>query len=62
MNSQTKSNAVRSVIVIIGALAFGYLTFQVGFKPFLVKAEEQQRQLEQQAILQESNKKEEESF
>ncbi|KAL6343427.1 hypothetical protein AAG906_024792 [Vitis piasezkii] len=33
------NNAVRSGIVVVGAIAFGWLTLQVGFKPFLEKAQ-----------------------
>lgn len=32
-------NAVRSGIVVVTAVAFGWLTLQVGFKPFLEKAQ-----------------------
>lgn len=39
MNRESRLNAVRSGIVVISALAFGYLTFQIGFKPYLQKAE-----------------------
>lgn len=35
---------MRSAVVVVGALAFGYLTLQLGFKPYIMKAElEQQR-------------------
>ncbi|KAH6759513.1 hypothetical protein C2S52_022973 [Perilla frutescens var. hirtella] len=44
MGGTAKANAMRSVLVVIGAVAFGYLTLQLGFKPYLEKAElEQQR-------------------
>ncbi|CAK7333043.1 unnamed protein product [Dovyalis caffra] len=44
MKAETKLNAIRSGIVVIGALAFGYLTVQIGFKPFLLTAQQQQEQ------------------
>ncbi|GKV38567.1 hypothetical protein SLEP1_g46460 [Rubroshorea leprosula] len=40
MNERAKANAIRAGIVVIGSLAFGYLSFQIGFKPFLEKAQE----------------------
>ncbi|KAI3469528.1 hypothetical protein Pfo_026191 [Paulownia fortunei] len=50
MGGTAKMNAMRSGVVVAGALAFGYLTVQLGFKPFLEKAQlEQQRQ---EALLQ----------
>ncbi|XLS73930.1 hypothetical protein HN51_030795 [Arachis hypogaea] len=36
-----KMNAIRSGIVVLGALAFGYLSIQIGFKPYLEKAQHQ---------------------
>ncbi|MED6158700.1 hypothetical protein PIB30_035241 [Stylosanthes scabra] len=36
-----KMNAIRSGIVVLGALAFGYLSLQIGFKPYLEKAQQQ---------------------
>ncbi|KAF3457191.1 hypothetical protein FNV43_RR01848 [Rhamnella rubrinervis] len=39
MRDRTKVNAMRSGVVVVGALAFGYLTLQLGFKPFLEKAQ-----------------------
>lgn len=36
-----KMNAIRSAIVVVGALAFGYLSLQIGFKPYLEKAQQQ---------------------
>ncbi|QCD77084.1 hypothetical protein DEO72_LG1g706 [Vigna unguiculata] len=35
------SNAIRSGIVVLGTLAFGYLSIQIGFKPYLEKAQNQ---------------------
>lgn len=37
-------NAMRSGVVVFGALAFGYLTLQLGFKPFLEKAQNHQQE------------------
>jgi len=42
--SDMKVNAIRSGIVVLGALAFGYLSFRIGFKPYLEKAQVQQQQ------------------
>ena len=39
--SDMKMNAIRSGIVVLGALAFGYLSIQIGFKPYLEKAQNQ---------------------
>lgn len=39
--SDMKLNAIRSAIVVVGALAFGYLSLQIGFKPYLEKAQQQ---------------------
>lgn len=38
--SDMKMNAIRSGIVVLGALAFGYLSIQIGFKSFLEKAQQ----------------------
>ncbi|KAI4317764.1 hypothetical protein L6164_025607 [Bauhinia variegata] len=40
--SDIKMNAIRSAIVVLGAVAFGYLSMQIVFKPFLEKAQQQQ--------------------
>ncbi|KAK4266392.1 hypothetical protein QN277_027324 [Acacia crassicarpa] len=45
--SDMKMNAIRSGIVVLGALAFGYLSLQIGFKPYLENA--QQHALQQQS-------------
>ncbi|KOM53449.1 hypothetical protein LR48_Vigan09g210800 [Vigna angularis] len=39
--SDMKMNAIRSGIVVLGTLAFGYLSIQIGFKPYLEKAQKQ---------------------
>ncbi|KAK7332298.1 hypothetical protein VNO80_29048 [Phaseolus coccineus] len=39
--SDMKMNAIRSGIVVLGTLAFGYLSIQIGFKPYLEKAQNQ---------------------
>ncbi|GFQ06762.1 hypothetical protein PHJA_002820200 [Phtheirospermum japonicum] len=50
MGGTVKMNATRSGVIVLGASAFGYLTLQLGFKPFLERAQlEQQRQ---EALLQ----------
>ncbi|XP_006654697.1 uncharacterized protein LOC102719769 [Oryza brachyantha] len=38
--SRARQNAVRSGLVVLGAVAFGYLSFRVGFKPYLDRAQE----------------------
>ncbi|XP_010278204.1 PREDICTED: outer envelope membrane protein 7-like [Nelumbo nucifera] len=40
MKQSTKVNSMKSAIVVFGALAFGYLTMELAFKPFLDKAQE----------------------
>ncbi|KAI3704091.1 hypothetical protein L1987_74304 [Smallanthus sonchifolius] len=36
---EAAKNGLRSGLVVIGALAFGYLSLQLGFKPYLEKAQ-----------------------
>lgn len=36
---ESVKNGMRSGLVVIGAVAFGYLTLQLGFKPYLEKAQ-----------------------
>lgn len=43
-----KMNAIRSGIVVLGAVAFGYLSLRIGFKPYLEKAKADQYQQQQQ--------------
>ncbi|KAG9148543.1 hypothetical protein Leryth_022181 [Lithospermum erythrorhizon] len=43
MQDRAKVNAMRSLVVVIGAVAFGYLNFHLGFKPFLEKAAQQEQ-------------------
>lgn len=38
--SRARQNAMRSGVVVLGAVAFGYLSFRVGFKPYLDRAQE----------------------
>ncbi|KAF8388015.1 hypothetical protein HHK36_026681 [Tetracentron sinense] len=38
MGQTTKANSLKSAIVVFGALAFGWLTLEIAFKPFLDKA------------------------
>ncbi|KAL9240788.1 hypothetical protein vseg_014966 [Gypsophila vaccaria] len=47
MRERGKMNAMRSGLVVVGAVAFGYLTLQLGFRPFLERA---QRSLELQQL------------
>ncbi|KAL9410531.1 hypothetical protein AB3S75_044323 [Citrus x aurantiifolia] len=53
MRERAKMNAIRSGIVVVGFLAFGYLSLELGFKPFLLKARQLQEQ-EQEARQQNS--------
>ncbi|GMH28464.1 hypothetical protein Nepgr_030307 [Nepenthes gracilis] len=52
MRERAKMNAMRSGVVVLGALAFGYLTLRLGFKPFLEKSQRilDQHQQEQDHI------------
>jgi hypothetical protein len=38
--SRARQNAMRSGVVVLGAVAFGYLSFRVGFKPYIDRAQE----------------------
>ncbi|OEL16351.1 hypothetical protein BAE44_0022625 [Dichanthelium oligosanthes] len=38
--SRARQNAMRSGVVVLGAVAFGYLSFRVGFKPYLDQVQE----------------------
>ena len=42
-------NAIRSSGVVLGSLAFGYMSLELGYKPFLEKAEQYERSLQSQA-------------
>ncbi|KAJ3678956.1 hypothetical protein LUZ61_021120 [Rhynchospora tenuis] len=46
MRSQAVQNGMRSAVVVIGALAFGYLSFKIGFKPYLDQAQQELSRLE----------------
>ncbi|XP_050874894.1 uncharacterized protein LOC127078478 [Lathyrus oleraceus] len=46
--SDMKMNAIRSGIVVLGAVAFGYLSLRIGFKPYLEKAKADQYNQQQQ--------------
>jgi hypothetical protein len=37
---RARQNAIRSAIVVLGSAAFGYLSYRVGFKPYLDRAQE----------------------
>lgn len=51
-------NAMRSGLVVLGSLAFGYLTLQLGFRPFLERAPQQQEILLRQQQQQQQSKEE----
>ncbi|KAK2447786.1 hypothetical protein P8452_12041 [Trifolium repens] len=53
--SDMKMNAIRSGIVVLGAIAFGYLSIQIGFKPYLENAKADQQQQQHQNQLQKSD-------
>jgi hypothetical protein len=53
--SDMKMNAIRSGIVVLGAIAFGYLSIQIGFKPYLEKAKADQQQQQHQNQLKKSD-------
>ncbi|MCI39578.1 hypothetical protein A2U01_0060810 [Trifolium medium] len=60
--SDMKMNAIRSGIVVLGAIAFGYLSIQIGFKPYLEKAKaDQQQQQHHQNQLQKSDSESQQS-
>ncbi|KAF5206906.1 6.7 kDa chloroplast outer envelope membrane protein-like [Thalictrum thalictroides] len=40
-SSSAKVNSLKSAIVVLGALAFGWLTIEIACKPFLEKAREE---------------------
>ncbi|KAF3328445.1 hypothetical protein FCM35_KLT07051 [Carex littledalei] len=46
MRSKAAQNAMRSGVVVIGAVAFGYLSFKIGFKPYLDRAQQELSHLE----------------
>ncbi|KAK4737960.1 hypothetical protein R3W88_001657 [Solanum pinnatisectum] len=49
MRDTTKMKTFRSALVVIGAVAFGYLNLQIMFKPFLEKTQAQQALLQSQS-------------
>ncbi|ESQ41927.1 hypothetical protein EUTSA_v10016117mg [Eutrema salsugineum] len=48
MKRTVMDNAIRSSVVVLGSLAFGYLSLELGYKPFLEKAEQYERSLQSQ--------------
>lgn len=46
MKRTVMDNAIRSSVVVLGSLAFGYLSLELGYKPFLEKAEQYERSLQ----------------
>ncbi|XP_018471278.2 uncharacterized protein LOC108842758 [Raphanus sativus] len=49
MKRTAMDNAIRSSVVVLGSLAFGYMSLELGYKPFLEKAEQYERSLQSQA-------------
>lgn len=45
---ESVKNGLRSGVVVIGAVAFGYLTLQLAFKPYLEKTQQQFEVLQKQ--------------
>ncbi|KAL9279967.1 putative outer envelope membrane protein [Arabidopsis thaliana] len=52
-------NAIRSSVVVLGSLAFGYLSLELGYKPFLEKAEQYERSLQSSQQHQQQDEQEE---
>ncbi|VVB15151.1 unnamed protein product [Arabis nemorensis] len=52
-------NAIRSSVVVLGSLAFGYMSLQLGYKPFLEKAEQYQQSLQSPPSQQQQDEQEE---
>ncbi|XP_010420709.1 PREDICTED: uncharacterized protein LOC104706235 [Camelina sativa] len=46
MKRTVMDNAIRSSVVVLGSLAFGYMSLELGYKPFLEKAEQYERSLQ----------------
>nr|XP_009795444.1 PREDICTED: uncharacterized protein LOC104242143 [Nicotiana sylvestris] len=55
MRDTTKMKALRSGLVVIGAVAFGYLNLQLMFKPFLEKTQSQQALLHSESSQQQQS-------
>uniref|UniRef100_A0A0V0GFG9 Putative ovule protein n=1 Tax=Solanum chacoense TaxID=4108 RepID=A0A0V0GFG9_SOLCH len=55
MRDTTKMKTFRSALVVIGAVAFGYLNLQIMFKPFLEKTQAQQALLQSQSSQQQQH-------
>lgn len=48
MKRTAMDNAIRSSVVVLGSLAFGYMSLELGYKPFLEKAEQYERFVQSQ--------------
>ncbi|KAJ0230269.1 Uncharacterized protein HA466_0309310 [Hirschfeldia incana] len=48
MKRTAMDNAIRSFVVVLGSLAFGYMSLELGYKPFLEKAEQYERFVQSQ--------------
>ncbi|CAN4113449.1 unnamed protein product [Withania somnifera] len=55
MRDTTKMKVWRSGLVVVGAVAFGYLNLQLIFKPFLEKTQAQQALLQSQSSQQQQS-------
>ncbi|XP_020098713.1 uncharacterized protein LOC109717370 isoform X2 [Ananas comosus] len=45
---RARQNAMRSGVVVVGAIAFAYLSFRVGFKPYLDRARDAKEEEEEE--------------
>ncbi|KAG7551205.1 hypothetical protein ISN45_Aa06g018960 [Arabidopsis thaliana x Arabidopsis arenosa] len=61
MKRTVMDNAIRSSVVVLGSLAFGYLSLELGYKPFLEKAEQYERSLQSQNSQQQQQDEQEEA-
>ncbi|CAH8313551.1 unnamed protein product [Eruca vesicaria subsp. sativa] len=60
MKRTAMDNAIRSSVVVLGSLAFGYMSLELGYKPFLEKAEQYEQSLQSQASQQQQQDGQEE--
>ncbi|CAL9230860.1 unnamed protein product [Arabidopsis halleri] len=59
MKRTVMDNVIRSSVVVLGSLAFGYLSLELGYKPFLEKAEQYERSLQSSQQHQQQDEQEE---
>ncbi|CAN8300605.1 unnamed protein product [Cochlearia groenlandica] len=61
MKRTAMDNAIRGFVVVLGSLAFGYMSLKLGYKPFLEKAEQYERSLQSQQQQQQQQEEQEEA-